>query len=245
MMRTVLFFPIALIRLILVLAVTLIVALSGLVWYLLFGFSRSLQRRSMQIWGRTILAICGILIQRNEVPDCSRFILMPNHRSYIDIFIFSALTPAAFVAKAELKNWPMMRSGAKISNLIFVSRSDLQSLVSTMNKIKNTVKQNIPVIIFPEGTTSQGPLTSAFKKGSFKIAAETGIPVIPAAIHYKDTKDAWIGNDNFPGHFLRQMGKPVTRVSLRFGKPIINTDYQQLLFITKESIDEMLKQIIP
>ena len=84
---------------------------------------------------------------------------MPNHRSYIDIFIVTALTPAAMVGKAELKKWPLGNLGVKLTGSILVDRSEIKSLIHTMNRIKETIHQGIPVILFPEGTTYIGPLT--------------------------------------------------------------------------------------
>jgi 1-acyl-sn-glycerol-3-phosphate acyltransferase len=242
--RIILFFPLALIRLLSVLAVSAFVVMVGMVWLRFFGFSRRLQNWAMQTWGKSILWVCGVKVKKNESPIDSHFILMPNHRSYLDIFIVAAYTSAGFVAKAELKNWPLMKQGAKINNTIFVERDELHSLLSTMNKIRQAIENGISVVLFPEGTSYMGPLTKPFKKGSFKIAADSGIPVIPMAIHYRDNNDAWVGNDTFIGHFFRQMCKPVTHVTIRYGKPLIHSDYQILLSETREQIDEMLKEII-
>ncbi|MFW6275862.1 MAG: lysophospholipid acyltransferase family protein, partial [bacterium] len=174
--RIILLFPLALFRLIAVFMISMCVGFAGWCWLKLFGFSRRLQNWSMRTWGRSILFICGIKVSGNELPKTTHFILMPNHRSYVDIFIVAALTPAAFVGKAELKKWPFLKLGAKLTNSIFVSRADLQSRVSTMHKIKDSVSRKIPVTLFPEGTTSKGPLTKPFKNGSFKIATDTKIP---------------------------------------------------------------------
>ena len=241
--RIILLSPLALVRLLFILVVSGFVVVIGWVWLQLFGFSRKLQNWSMRTWGKSILFVCGIKIDKTNIPENSHFILMPNHRGYLDIFIIAALTPATFVAKAELKKWPFLKTGAKLTNTLFVSRSELQSLIATMNKIKASVKKEIPVALFPEGTSFKGPLTKPFKKGSFKIAAETGIPVIPMAIHFEDENDAWVDNDTFIGHFLRQMGKLFTKVKIRYGKPLKCSDYKVLQQETREQIDSMLREI--
>jgi len=148
------------------------------------------------------------------------------------------------VGKEELKKWPFGKLGVKVTNSILVDRSEIKSLVKTMNKIKATVNQGIPVILFPEGTTHIGPLTKPFKNGSFQIAANANIPVIPMAIHYKDRNDAWVGNDTLLRHFFAQMGKPVTKVFIQYGSPISDSDYKQIQQQTKTQIDLMLQQII-
>ncbi len=242
--RVILLFPLALFRLIAVFLISFYVGSIGWLWLQFFGFSKKLQNWSQKTWGKSILLICGIRTQKNSIPTTEKFILMPNHRSYIDIFVAAAFTPAAFVGKAELKKWPLLKLGAKLTHSIFVSRSELQSLVSTMHKIKERVNSGIPVLLFPEGTTSKGPLTRTFKKGSFKIAADTKIPVIPMAIHYPDEKDAWIDNDTFLGHFFRQMSKPISKVYLKYGSISINDEHTILQKEVKSKIDSMLEELV-
>ena len=240
-LRVIFLFPLALLRLLFVVFMSGYVVVIGWFWLQFSGFSQQLQQWVMRTWGKSITFFLGIKITRNELPGNKNFILMPNHRSYLDIFIVAGLTPAALVGKAEIEKWPFGKLGARVTNSILVNRSEISSLVTTMNKIKDSVTRNIPVTLFPEGTTSKGPLTKPFKKGSFKIAADANIPVIPMAIHYNDVEDAWVGNDTFIGHFFRQMGKPVTKVSIRYGTPLVNTDYRTLQKETREAIDSMLK----
>ncbi|WP_297091142.1 lysophospholipid acyltransferase family protein [uncultured Draconibacterium sp.] len=235
--------PLALIRLLFVVLVSAYVTIVGWFWLKTKGFSRSLQQWVIGTWGRSILFVCGIKTDQNELPQTQNFILMPNHRSYIDIFIVAGLTPAAMVGKAELAKWPFGALGAKVTNSILVNRKDPKSLVLTMKRIKESVENGMPVILFPEGTTYKGPLTKKFKNGSFKIAADSQIPVIPMAINFEDVNDAWVDKDTFVGHFFRQLSKPVTRVTIRYGKPLVESNYKTLQEKTKKEIDDMLATI--
>jgi 1-acyl-sn-glycerol-3-phosphate acyltransferase len=169
--------------------------------------------------------------------------MMPNHRSYIDIFIMAAYVPATFVAKAELRRWPIFGQAMKVFRVITVKRNDLRSMIGTMNKLKQRIDDGIPVTVFPEGTTFEGPGTKNFKKGTFKIAAEIGVPVVPCAISYSDTRIAWVGSDLFIWHFFRQFWKPFTKVTVRFGEPIIDDDYKVLNEKTYKAINGMLEEI--
>lgn len=243
-LRIIFLFPLALFRLLFVTFMSGYVVVVGWVWLKLFGFSQRLQQWVMQTWGKSILFVLGIKIYRNELPKNKNFILMPNHRSYIDIFIVAALTPAAMVAKDEIKKWPFGKLGVKVTNSILVNRSQIKSLIKTMNKIKESVNQGIPVMLFPEGGTFKGPLTKPFKNGSFQIASNANIPVIPMAIQYKDEDDAWVGKDLLLTHFFRQMGKPITKVHIKYGTAISGSDYKQIQSETKEQIDSMLAEII-
>ncbi len=243
-LRIIFFSPLALLRLIFVVFMSGYVVVVGWFWLQFSGFSQGLQQWVMRTWGKSILFFLGVNIDRNKLPETNNFILMPNHRSYIDIFIVAGLTPAALVGKAEIKKWPFGKLGAKVTNSILVNRSEIKSMMETMHKIKSSVNQNIPVTLFPEGTTYKGPMTKPFKNGSFKIAADTGISVIPMAIHYKDENDAWVDKDTFIGHFFRQMGKPFSKVYIRYGTPVYNSDYKILQANVKSQINEMLEDII-
>jgi len=244
LLRIIIFSPLVILRLLFILIMSVYVVSVGLVWMKIFGFSRKMQQWVMSTWGKSICFFLGIRIIRNEIPEIKNFILMPNHRSYLDIFIVAALTPSAMVAKAELKNWPFGKAGIKITNSILVDRSEIKSLIKTMNAIEASVQKGIPVTLFPEGTSYKGPLTKPFKNGSFKIAADTKIPVIPMAIHYKDENDAWVGNDTFLAHFFRQMGKPITKVFVEYGAPVSDPDHKILQQKTRDQIDFMLQKII-
>ncbi len=242
-LRTIILSPLAFVRLVFVLFMSGYVVFIGWFWLKFSGFSQKLQRWVFGTWGKSIIFFLGLKIDKNDLPKTRNFILMPNHRSYLDIFIVAGLTPSALVGKAEVAKWPFAKTGGKITNSIFVDRNEIKSLITTMNKIKASVQQNIPVTLFPEGTTFKGPQTKPFKKGSFKIAAETGIPVIPMAIHYKNSEDAWVGNDTFLGHFFRQMGKPISKVYIRYGNPVVNSDFQLLQNEVKKQIDSMLADL--
>lgn len=243
LLRKIVFSPLALLRLFIVVFMSGYVVTIGWFWLKTRGFSRNLQHWVMGTWGKTIMFCLGIKVKRNNLPLHNNFILMPNHRSYLDIFIVAGLVPAAMVGKAELKKWPFGKLGALVTNSILVDRKNSRSLINTMNKIKESVSQGIPVTLFPEGTTHKGPTTKRFKNGSFKIAAEAQIPVIPMAIEFKDKEDAWIDKDTFVGHFFRQMGKPFTHVTVQFSAPVFDPDYKQLQKQTKKQIESMLTEI--
>ena len=68
--------------------------------------------------------------------------------------------------------------------------------------------------------------------------------MIPLAIHYKDVNDAWVGKETFLPHFFRQMGKPVTKVYLKYGSPVSDSDYKNIQNQIQNQIDSMLTQII-
>lgn len=236
-------FPITFLRFILVIFASVFFLVTVIIENKLSKKPGTFKFWSMRNWGKTVLIILGFRVNRNEIDFPNQFITMPNHRSYIDIFLISAYSPSVFVAKEEIKRWPIAGRAAKAGRLIFVQRNDLKSLLATMNKIKQSIAQNISVTVFPEGTTAIGPGLAPFKNGTFKVAAELSIPIIPCAISYADRNNAWVDDDNFISHFFRQMWQPFPKVTLRFGEPINENNYQTLKEKTKSSIETFLNDI--
>jgi 1-acyl-sn-glycerol-3-phosphate acyltransferase len=209
----------------------------------LTGEKRSFKFITAKWWGRSALFLLGFIVKRNQLPKQPVYILMPNHRSYVDIFLMAAYSPSAFIAKAEIAKWPLIGIALKHCKAIFVKRDSLKSMVNTMEAISQSIENGISVTLFPEGTTTSGPGTKVFKSGSFKMAAEMNAAIIPCAISYLDPNHAWVGDDTFIVHFFRQMWKPFSFVQVRFGEPIKSTDMDLLKEQTKLAIDTMLEKM--
>ena len=94
-----------------------------------------------------------------------------------------------------------------------------------------------------EGGTFAGPLTKEFKVGSFALAAENSISIIPTAIEYQYVTDAWTDGVSMMGHFIRTFGRLRTFVTIRFGEPIVGEDAAILLAKTQAYINENLKEL--
>jgi 1-acyl-sn-glycerol-3-phosphate acyltransferase len=235
--------PLSIIRLLLVVSLSTISLFISIIENAITGKKGKYKFIALRYWGKSMLCILGIIIRKNKRPPLDKFILMPNHRSYIDIFITAAYSPSTFVAKAEIANWPVIGRSFKHIRAILVKRDEIKSLIGTMRKIGESIDKGISITVFPEGTTSKGPGTKQFKNGTFKIASDLAIPIIPCAIAYKNPNLAWVGNDAFFSHFFREMWRPYSIAFLRFGEPLSHTDFETLKNKTKSSIDMMLKKI--
>ncbi len=244
LLLSILLFPIALIRLLLMIFVSFLFVI---IVFIEDSIHRITQKKysyfSLHLWGYIMLLILGIIVKRNKKLPSGTYIIMPNHRSYIDIFLMAAYAPASFVAKAELQKWPFIGQAIKAAKIITVQRKELRSLLATMNKIRTHIENNLSVLVFPEGTTGTGPGVKPFKSGTFKIASEIKASIIPCAIAYKNPKLAWVDDDTFTRHFFREMWCPVSKAFVCFGTALFSTDYSELESKTKESIQDMLRSI--
>lgn len=155
-------------------------------------------------------------------------LLMPNHRSYIDIALLPLFTDCSHVAKAEVRKWPVIGPAAEVAQTLFVDRSSKESRRQAREALKEKLTRGHSVVVFPEGTTTKAPHLSELHPGMFYTAAEAEVPIVPVAIEYEDPEAAWVDDDTFFPHFVRCFGKKTTRAKLVFGEELRGTDGAEL-----------------
>jgi 1-acyl-sn-glycerol-3-phosphate acyltransferase len=111
-------------------------------------------------------------------------ILVSNHISYVDVVALLTLTPLRFLAKAEIRRWPVIGLAAHMIGCVFVKRRDRQARAQTRSELAQ-VEKIPPIVVFPEGTRSVEPGLRPFRYGSFQIAIDNGIPILPCALVYQ------------------------------------------------------------
>lgn len=207
---------------------------------LIFGFRLHHAISVPKHWSNTMLWLLQVKVDlRGEVPQ-DKVLFLPNHRSYLDGVITCAYFFSSYVIKAEVGRWPLIGWGTKITGTILVDRNDRHSRRETREKVKERLAAGYSVVVFPEGTTYEGPGCLELKPGIFQVAAEGKIPIIPVAIEYELASDAWVGNDAFVPHFFRCFSKPVTRVQMRLGDIQISDDAGQLRQYTYQWLNKNL-----
>jgi 1-acyl-sn-glycerol-3-phosphate acyltransferase len=175
-------------------------------------------------WRRQGPWALGVNIQvKGEMPDHAT-ILVPNHRSYVDVALLPSPHPMVFVAKAEVRKWPMIGFGANLLRTIWVDRASTESRRNTRIEVKKRIEADLAVVIFPEGTTHIGPDILPYKMGMFKMCADGDFPMTPIAMEYRNADIAWVGNDWFIPHFIRVFGRRNIDVKVCFGPVMRDSD---------------------
>lgn len=193
-----------------------------------------------QRWAGRLLQTVGVRMQVEGSPPDFPCLLVCNHRSYLDPIAILCHVPGMPVSKAEVRHWPALGYGAALSGIIYLQREDAGSRITTLKAIAAAIRAGHPVILFPEGTTSDLAGTLPFKRSAFQIAARFGFPVVPAAIHFDDPADFWIGTDTFGSHASRSFRKKHIRLRLRYGAPIASDDPEELLRSARQWIENQL-----
>ncbi len=167
-------------------------------------------------------------------------LIVSNHRSYFDAMVILKNLLASPVGKKEVESWPLIGSVTKTTGVIFVNREEKSSRTQTLKEVRVVLENGFSIFIAPEGTTHINPTTIDFRPGTFVLAAELGIPVMPVAIDYKNMDDAWIGNDTFIPHFLKCFSKWRTEIKVSYLEPIFSDNVEELISLSKNQIDQEL-----
>lgn len=167
-------------------------------------------------------------------------LIVSNHRSYFDPMVILKNNLASPVGKKEVESWPLIGSVTKTTGVIFVNREEKTSRTQTLKEVRLVLENGFSIFIAPEGTTHINPTTIDFRPGSFVLAAELGVPVMPVAIDYKNIDDAWIGDDTFIPHFLKCFSKWRTEIKVSYLEPIISSNAEELISVSKNQIDQEL-----
>ncbi len=121
----------------------------------------------------------------------ARGALISNHTGYVDIIAYAALHPVVYCAKAEMEGWPVIGFMTRVAGSVFVERGAGGSAARAAAGMRAAAEAGIPVIFFPEGTTSNGRDVLPFRTGLLAQALAAGEPITAAHIGY--TLDA--GNE--------------------------------------------------
>jgi 1-acyl-sn-glycerol-3-phosphate acyltransferase len=166
-------------------------------------------------------------------PLPTRGIVAGNHLSYLDILTYGAVLEAVFVSKEEVRHWPLIGLATQLAGTIYIDRHSRGALSPVNAAIVDTLHQGLPVIFFPEGTSSDGSSVLRFHPGLFQAAVESGAEIWPAAIIYRihggsegvAEKICYWGSMHFTPHLLRFLRLRNVSAELRFAsEPIHASD---------------------
>lgn len=186
------------------------------------------QRRMAQKWSAQLLAILCIRLRHHGAPpstEAPRVMLAANHVSWLDVYSLNTVCPARFVAKAEIRGWPLLGWLSGNVGTLFIERTKRSDTARINADIANVLKTGDRVVVFPEGTTSDGLALRHFHASLLQSAVTASALLYPVAIRYTDitgeiSKAASYVNISLLESLRRILMQPRVDVELIFTKPI-------------------------
>jgi lyso-ornithine lipid O-acyltransferase len=160
-----------------------------------------------------------------EGPLPTSGLIVSNHLSYLDILVHAASGPRVFVSKAEVRSWPLFGWLARCGGTIFIVRGSRSAATEAAMGIEYALRSGITVVLFPEGTSTDGRTLLPFHSFLFEPAIEAESLVTASALNYEvdgaEERDlCYYGDVRFVTNLLEIMGQESVRCRIRFdGRP--------------------------
>jgi 1-acyl-sn-glycerol-3-phosphate acyltransferase len=164
-------------------------------------------------WSKTFLRLAGanVMVEGIEHIPEGPVVLVSNHEGNFDIPVILGYLekPTGFISKIEIKKVPLLANWMEVMNCVFIDRSDRMMALQSIRHGVKLLKKGHSIVIFPEGTRSKGGPIGKFKTGSFRLAVEAQVPIIPISI--LGTSELFEKNNRLikPGTVKVVVGKPV------------------------------------
>ncbi len=153
------------------------------------------------------------------------FLLVGNHLSYLDIVGLLSVLPAVFVAKSEVRGWPLLGGIAADFGTIFIKRDSLRDADRVRRELDQRLASGEGLVVFPEGTSSPGEEVLPFRAALLEAARAQQRPVHWMALLYDNPASrrtpaealCWWGGMGFASHLLGVLREPPFRLRIHFG----------------------------
>ena len=193
-------------------------------------------------WQKFMCRLLGFRLHRHGAMANGRpLLIVANHVSWSDILVLGAIGKVSFVAKSDMESWPVFGFFAKLQRTIFIHRENRQNAGEQANEIAMRLRSGDALVLFPEGTTSDGNRVLPFKSslfGAAKAVLEKGEPphpdhvlIQPVALAYNRVQGlptgryhrniaAWPGSVGLIKHLKGVVAAGAVDVSVVFGDPV-------------------------
>lgn len=182
-----------------------------------------------------------------QLPDTS-MLWVSNHVSWTDIALLGQLTPLSFLSKADVRGWPVAGWLAAKAGSLFIRRGAGDSQL-IRQQMRHHLSQGLPLLMFPEGTTTDGRCVRTFHGRLLSAAIDSGAHLQPVAIRYlrdgsTDPIAPFIGDDDLLSHLMRLFSHDTADVEIHLLEPIacLNQERTVLAFRAQQAIERVLVQ---
>ncbi len=214
-------------------------------------FSPVIRRHILQCWSRNLLRIFNVRIDCDcDMHELRHGLIVTNHISWLDVFVLNAVVPMRFVAKSEVRRWPVIGWLCTRAQTLFLERGKARDAARINVQLVELLKQGECLAVFPEGTTTDGSKVAHFHSSLLQPAIDAAVQLHPIAIRYEDddgarsTAAAYIGEMSFGASMWNILATPQLHVRLIGGKPLEaqRMDRRNLTRMAHERIGTALHQ---
>lgn len=149
------------------------------------------RQKLIRRWSIRLLTLCGVSVVVRHIEGAqavSPALTIANHVSWLDIFVINTMQPHRFVAKSDIRDWPLIGWLCAKTGTIFLSRGSRRDVKRIYQGLVASLHNGEHVAFFPEGTTAAQGQLLPFHANLFEAAIEAEVPVQPYVLRYVDTQ---------------------------------------------------------
>jgi len=189
---------------------------------------RAVVQRALRAVARTLLRCLGVQCTAIGPTPSGPAIIVANHLSWLDIVAALASWPCTFVAKREIRAWPLIGRCAESLGVVFVDRGRKRDLLRAIPALEAALRRGECVVLFPEGTTTDGRDVLRFRSALLEAAVRANAPVVPLAFggtvahdsHVNGPAMCWYGVETLVSNVWRLAGARRCEFTLHAGRPL-------------------------
>ena len=206
-------------------------------------------------WMKILIKVFGLKVILKGKINQNSYAYVANHISFLDIIVLNSLLPINFIAKAEIKKWPIVGKLASKTGTLFIKRGDKEASEEIIGIMKNHIDNGNKVLFFPEGRIGNGVNVKKFHSKLFNSISYSGKKIQPIAIRYpknypqdlnSDDNVTWSDDSQTLLKVVIQcLGKPSTYVLVNFEKSIntSNLSSHEIAKLSAHYVDSTLSTI--
>jgi 1-acyl-sn-glycerol-3-phosphate acyltransferase len=185
------------------------------------------QRATVQRWGKQLLDLLNVELKIHGELPAGKKLIVSNHISWLDNFVVQALCPAHFVAKSEIRDWPVMGWLVAHTGALFIERARRHHTLKINQDMMAALDSGDNIALFPEGTTGDGMTVRSFHSSLLQACIGSNAALMPMGLRYvsadgEQTHAAdYVGDMNFMTSLKNVLREEKMIAELRIG-PAIN-----------------------
>jgi 1-acyl-sn-glycerol-3-phosphate acyltransferase len=183
------------------------------------------QARYVEVWARGMLAIIGIEVRVKGHPAHGPVLMAANHISWLDILVIHAACHCRFVAKSEIRSWPLVGVLTTGGGSLYIERSSNRDAMRVVHQMAEALQQGQVLAVFPEGGTGDGVSLLPFHANLLQAAISAGAPIQPIALQFLDAQTqqtslapCYRDTDTLVSSLWRTLCAPPLLAQVRYGE---------------------------
>ena len=208
--------------------------------------------RLISWWSRGLLRLSGVRMNVIGTPLTGHGGLwIANHVSWVDIFLLNSVQATAFIAKQEIRNWPVLGLLVASVGTLFIERGNRRAVPRISELMRERFERGQRIGLFPEGTTSDGLDVLHFHGGLFEAAMRSGAAIQPVALcyrHHGKRSDfaAYVGDQSLLQNVWKVWGGGGVSVDVVFLPELANTDDPdvQRQVVARQAFDVIRHEVV-